>query len=195
MNSKLFNLSRFYPGNIWFKRLGYLLLVYGIGLNCFIGTIQNKIIHNIEEKTNEIESSNILLAENKFPNLDFIKMEKGSTLHSVFEWGRRKAKELGYNNIITIDRINEIAEISNKVDTESKKIKDHISDIKKLLNLILTVIKITSNFVWISIIWALIWLFFDIKKGNAKNFTKACLLISVLFNIIIFYYLSNYLVL
>lgn len=193
MSSNFFNVSRFYPGNIWFKRLGYLLLVYSIGLNFFFGTIQNKIIKTIEEKTNEIESSNLLLKENKFPNLDYIQIERDSKLEYAFELFRHAASRLKYD-VITVDRVNEIAAISNNIDRESQKITVYIGSIKELLNVILKVIKITSNLVWISIIWALIWLYFDVRKGNARRFVKAGVLCSVPFNIAIFYMLSNQLI-
>ena len=101
---------------------------------------------------------------------------------------------MGYDNVITVERVNEIAEISNKVDAESKKIKNHIGEIKGLLHLILKVVKITSNLIWISIAWAMIWLYFDMKKGKVRQFVKRSLLFAIPINILVFYLLSNHLI-
>lgn len=192
MGINIFSLSKLYPGQIWVKRFGYLLLVYSIGINCFVGTIQNKVIEMIDEKTNQIETSNMLLSQNKFPNLEMIKIEKDSNIESLFKWFRKLASNIDYE-IITVDRINEIADISNKVNTESQKISIYISKIKSLLDVFLKVIQITSNIIWLSIIWAIIWLYFDIQKGKAKVFVKRSLVLSIPFNIFIFYSLTSFL--
>lgn len=184
-------LSRLYPGSIWFKRFGYLLLIYSIGTNCFFGKIQNMILDEIEHKTNQIESTNKLLKAKQFPDLSILKIEKGSVVETAYNKFRYGVDILGYK-IITVDRLNEIADINKMIERESKEITSHIDIIKESLEIILKVITITSNLIWLSIIWALIWLYFDIKKGNAKGFVKKGLIFSIPFNITTFYLLSKY---
>ncbi len=188
----IINLSNLYPGNIWIKRLGYLVLVYSIGVNCFVGKVQNKIIQEIEIKTENIESSNMLLRANDFPDLEIIKIEKGSTIERVFKEVKSFLENTFGIKVMTVKRINELADLSNNINEESQKITTHISAIKNLLHTVLNIIQITSNLIWLSIIWAIIWLYFDIKKGSVKRFTKIGLLLSIPFNIMAFYMLSNY---
>lgn len=187
------NLFRFYPGSIWFKRLKHLLLIYGIGLNCFLGTIQNKVIENIEHKTDEIESSNLLLRQNQFPSLKYIRIEEGSKKEKIFKKIRAFLENAFEIEVITIKRINEIADISNNVKNESQKITNHIKNIKESLSVVLKVLKVTSNIVWIPIVWSMIWLFFDVRLGDARRFVYLCLILSVPFNVMVFNFFSNYL--
>jgi hypothetical protein len=187
------SILKLYPGSLWFKRLGYITLVYSIGINAVVGIIQNTIIQGIEKKTNDIEETNEYLASREFPNLEIIKIEPGSRKEKLYNGTKEVFEDYLNIKIISLDRINEIATLSNTIKSESAEIHKHINTIQDLLKIILKVIKITSNLIWISIAWAILWLYFDIRKGNAKGFVKLCLLVSIPFNLTTFYILNNYL--
>jgi len=192
MNLKKVNLSRFYPGSIWFKRFGYLLLIYSIGTNCFLGKVQNKIFDEIEIKAEKINTINKLIENNQFPDLSSFKIDKDGTLGKAYEKGISWVKTTTGIEILSIDRINKIVNASKDIHEGAQKVNVHLIFIKKSLETVLFIITITSNLIWISIIWALIWLYFDIRKGNARGFVKKGLLLSIPFNVATFHLLSKY---
>jgi len=192
MDRKKFKLSRLYPGNIWFKRIGYLLLVYGIGLNFFVGNVQDKVITKIQEKTSEIQANNDEVIDHNFPDLSAIEIETGSNAEYWYNRLRNGLKNLGFE-VISVDEYNRIVLASRSINVASEQINSHIFTIDYLVDFFAQIIKITSNLIWISIIWALIWLYFDIRKGNVRSFVKLALVISIPFNILCFHALNNYL--
>lgn len=192
MSRKTFTLSRLYPGNIWFKRIGYLLLVYGIGLNFFIGNVQDKVIIKIQEKTKEISANNDEVIDHNFPDLSSIEIQRGSNAEYWYNRLRNGLTSLGFK-VISVDEYNRIVLASRSINTASEQINSHIFTIDYLVDFFAKIIKITSNLIWISIIWALIWLYFDIRKGNVRRFVKVALAISIPFNMVCFYVLTNYL--
>lgn len=175
-------LSRLYPGSIWFKRFGYLLLIYSIGTNCFLGKVQNRIINSIDKTTDEMNPESLLEIAKKLPDLSNLKIDEGSKTAKVLDFMIEGATK----------NINSYAVLSSNIDSKAEETSSNIKFIKKSLKTVLFVVTITGNLIWISIIWALIWLYFDIRKGNARGFVKKGLLFSIPFNIATFYLLSKY---
>ncbi|MEM8999749.1 MAG: hypothetical protein AAGB24_05750 [Bacteroidota bacterium] len=188
-----FDIYRIYPGTIWLKRLGHIAMVYGIGLNLFLGNIQDRILIEIETGVAEIESQSKVLQTQNFPDLDFMRIEKGGSFETFYNWIRDKMQSEFDTPLISVDRINEIADLGDIVHQESKNITNYITGIKESLTVIVKIINITSFLIWIPIIWSLIWLYCDIIDGRYRRFVKICLLIAIPINIIIYKLLSNYL--
>ncbi|WP_394747100.1 hypothetical protein [Spongiimicrobium salis] len=187
-----FNIYTIYPGTIWLKRLGHLAMVYGIGLNLFLGNVQDRMLLEIEKGVTEIETKSKVLQVQDFPNLDILKIEKGSPFEKGYNAFRDVSQSWVNSDLPSVNRINNIANLGNVVHEESENITNYISEIKESLTVIVKVLKVASYFIWIPIIWSLIWLYCDFMEGSHRRFLKFFIMLAIPLNIIAYVLLSNY---
>jgi len=177
-------ISLIYPGSLWFKRIMHFCIIYSIGFNFFLGHIQNRIITEIDHYTVRLKQKNDVINANTSNNIERIQKKSfwGHFLNGMsYIFGTPSSQTIN----IAIDG-------SNYAHKTSEIIKEELHAVKQLLHHILTIIRITSYFIWLPIIWSCTWLYFDYKKSTVKRTISILLLTAIPFNIIVYTTLMTY---
>lgn len=85
------------------------------------------------------------------------------------------------------DEINQQAQQNN---LKSMNINREVRDINNGLRIILKIVEYTSFLMWIPILISLLWLYFDLRYGDAKRTVLIALLIAIPFNIFVYMQLN-----
>ena len=164
---------KFYPGSLLLKRLAYLGIVFTIGANLFLDRVQNQLLDMGEEM--------ILLSDTL----------SGSAIYSVSIIEQRilplvsAIEKSWFSDWLESYEVPSSGAITEGID-QVYRFKEHLGRYGPFFTLVASVIRWTSIFIWIPIFFALLWLYFDLRKGNAKVLVATGLLISIPANYFIY---------
>lgn len=203
--TKVFN---FYPGSFWFKRAGFIAIMFTIGFNRFLDIVQQDLVDQGEAFIAEAQSiekmgrryagtadsvltglninqseNTILNSKEEYINILGIKVKTSAAVEYVTELLQDRVREKTGNRNFKLPESTEVKEDIKKVDDFGKA----ISGYKPFFESAATVIKWTNVFIWFSIIGvAAPWLFLHMIYGTPydRKFTFNWLLIAAIFNAI-----------
>ena len=181
----------FYPGGLWIKRIKHLVVLSAIGLNLFMNNIQDFILSEIGRHAHNIGDASVELEVSSQVRGHFQILQEGSWREMWLKLFRYY-----YTDLPSPQELNEAIDAYNRVNQNLRNNNElillEIGEIERGLRLVIQIIQWTSFFMWIPICISALWIFLDLRRGNAPEFVKRCLLLALLFNFISYLLLDYY---
>ncbi|MCB0632630.1 MAG: hypothetical protein R2824_24115 [Saprospiraceae bacterium] len=170
----------FYPGGIWFKRMGNILILFTITTNLFLNSLQNHLFEAAERF--------VTWADNTTSSAIATADQLGQELIPKLE----KIEKSGWGQMIEHLQLPTAQDLRNGLST----IKDYQARFRQygvILSMASKILKWTSILMWIPILYAGLWLVCDYIWGNARWFIAVLVSLAGVFNLLVHSYLNDYL--
>ena len=182
---KLRNFYIFYPGSVWVKRTGHLILMCTIGANIFLNEIQDILLQKSEDllaKTNFFTRSVSAQADTIETSIvPILQQIKRYNMGPYIEYGIREY--LGIS--IGIPKPESVTETIHQV----KELDRKTTEGAPIFKLAAQVIRWMSILIWLPVLFVAVpWLLLDLLLGkeDERRFTFRGLLIASVANIFIY---------
>lgn len=159
-----------YPGgNIIFKRLTYTVVLCTISVNLFIAKVQNRVQVVSLELVRQVEG----LGPSYHNTTESIR-----NLLPMLEGLEKKGIPylMDKNKMPLSKRISESLNQTDRVFDQSK-------DLQPILKVCSAFLKVTSITLWLGVLWAGVWMYFDFRKGRYPSITLLLIFFAVWVNL------------
>ena len=170
----------FYPGGMFAKRVGRIILIYSIGFNLYLNDVQDYLLL---KGADMIEKSETIA-------------QKAQYAAGIGQQVVGAMDTLSNNAIyIWLDQELGLTQTRNVIESNINTISDYCQFLEQygssFMN-VSSVIRFTSTIFWIPITIALLWLLFDARFGRFRSFIRFCLLLAIPINTAVYVYLTGH---